>query len=55
MTARTWPANRKLANHTTSLVIAKRRNVPTPNGRTPAQTNASARPPSFIPISDLAS
>jgi hypothetical protein len=35
-------------------LIANRRDVPTPDGRTPAQIAASARPTSFIPVADLA-
>jgi hypothetical protein len=36
-------------------LIAKRRNVATPDGRTPAQIKAAALASSFIPITDLAS
>jgi hypothetical protein len=34
-------------------LIAKRRNVPTPDGRTPAQINSPPAAPSFIPLSQL--
>lgn len=36
-------------------LIGKRRNVRTPDGRTPAQIDAADRPSSFIPMTDLAS
>lgn len=36
-------------------LIAKRRNVPTPDGRTRAQIASPHAAPSFIPLSDLAS
>ena len=35
-------------------LIAKRRNTPTPDGRTPAQISPSSAPASFIPLIDLA-
>jgi hypothetical protein len=35
-------------------LIAKRRNVPTPDGRTPAQINSPPAAPLFIPLSQLA-
>jgi len=36
------------------VLIAKRRNTPTPDGRTPAQINPQSPPPSFISLTDLA-
>jgi len=35
-------------------LVAKRRNTPTPDGRTPAQINPQSAPPSFISLTDLA-